>query len=115
MLRNGDALFGVGLALLWIAGLATGAAQWLTWLEFVAAICAFYLAAYGQNRAGGSLGTLALAIVLFVAAIIGATGRAEAWLSWSTFGLACLFGLVSAVGAVVRTDSKLPPRIVRSD
>ena len=114
MLRNGDALFGVGLTLLWIGGLATQSAQWLTWLEFVAAICAFYLAAYGQNRAGGSAGTIALAITLFVAALIGASGKADAWLSWSTFGLACLFGVVGAVGAVVRSDSRRPPRIVQS-
>ncbi len=113
MLRNGDALFGVGLLLLWIGGLATGAAAWLTWAEFCFAICAFYLAAYGQNRAGGPAGTIALAIALLVVAIIGASGRAQAWLSWSTFGLACLFGLVGAFGAFVRDDSRVPPRLVR--
>ena len=114
MLRNGDALFGVGVALLWIGGLATRSTQWLTWIDFVAAICALYLAAYGQNRVGGSAGTIALGIVLLVVAIVGVAGFADAWLSWGNFGLACLFMVVGAVGATRESDSKVPPRIVRS-
>lgn len=113
MLRNGDAIFGVGLTLLWIAGLATGSTQWLTWFDFVAAICAFYLAAYGQNRAGGPAGTIALAIALLTVGIIGGVGHAAAWLSWATFGLGCLLGLVGILAVNFDFDSKVPPRIVR--
>jgi len=113
MLRNGDALAGVGLLLLWLAGLVTRSTQWLTWVNLILSICAFYLAAYGKDRAAGPAGTIALACTLFVSWIVALAQGATGWLSWATFGIACFILLVGIGSALSRFDSRIPPRITR--
>jgi hypothetical protein len=112
MLRNGDALFGVGLLLLWIGGLATGSTQWLTWFNFFASVAAFYIAAYGRDRAAGPGGTIGLSGTLFVASLMALSSGGTAWLAWATFAIACLTLLVG-LSAFRRFDGDIPPRITR--
>jgi hypothetical protein len=113
MLRNGDAFFGVVLLLLGMGGLTTGAMHWLTWLNFLAAVCAFYLAAYGRNRAGGPAGTIAMGATLLVASIVALLYGSTGWLSWGTFALSCLILVVGIASAFSSFDSDIPPRFTR--
>jgi fumarate reductase subunit C len=113
MLRNGDAFFGVVLLLLGMGGLTTGSMHWLTWLNFLAAVCAFYLAGYGRNRTGGLAGTVAMGATLLVASIVALLSGSTGWLSWGTFTLACLILVVGIAAAFSTFDNDIPPRLTR--
>jgi hypothetical protein len=114
MLRSGDTVVGVALLLLVMGGLATHAVPWFVVYLFVAACCAFYLAAYGQNHYGGSFGTLALGLALIVASVVSLVRYSSSWIYWCTLIVA--FGSLAAgiYGLRDRRDSSLPPRIVRT-
>ena len=45
MVRGASIVLGAGLIALWLVGLGNHATAWLTWLDGVAALCAFGLAA----------------------------------------------------------------------
>jgi hypothetical protein len=105
---------GVGLAILWIAGLSSPyAPAWFTWLDGVAAFCAFVIAGTNQSydtRAKRMGGPIALAAGLYALWVIGLATGAVAWLSWWTFAFACAFLIfgVTAGGAASLPEVQEP-------
>jgi hypothetical protein len=101
-LKGMSVALGIGLAILWIAGLSSPYAPgWLTWLDGIAALCAFTIAASSQiyeTRGRRMGGPIALSVALFGIAIVALGSGAVAWLSWWTFAFACAF-LVLGVAA----------------
>jgi hypothetical protein len=99
MIKVWSVALGIGLAILWIAGFGTmGTASWLTWLDGLAALCAFVIAGSVSDASpvgarAGSTG--ALAVGLFVLWIIAQSSAVVAWQSWWTFAFACAFGLLA--------------------
>ena len=114
MLRKGDVLFGVLLLLLTMSGLATAAAPWFIVLSFTVGCSALYVAAYGRDRVGGSVGTMALAAIMAAGSIVSLVRySSELWLYWLTLAIAVASFVVAVVSARSSSDSKVPPRIVR--
>ena len=112
MLRSADTIYGVLLALLAMGGLATRGAPWFIVLAFVAALCAFYLAAYGQNRAGCSIGTIAIGVVMGIGSIVALVRYSQdPWLYWVTLVVSCASVMVGLAGAWRRTGSPEPPHL----
>jgi hypothetical protein len=101
MVRGISVVLGIGLVLLWLVGLSNHASAWLTWLDGVAALCAFGIALLpeGASRQVMSGSPIALAIGLFVLWIIGLAVGAESWLAWWTFAFACAFLLLGIARA----------------
>jgi hypothetical protein len=88
---------GLGLAVLWIAGLVYHAAVWLTWLEGGAALIAFGLAAvFAVSTSAGMAGSGLLALGLFALWIIALMAGGALWLAWWTFAFGCAFLLLTA-------------------
>jgi hypothetical protein len=102
MTRVVSFFLGCGLIVLWLAGLSGHATGWLTWLDVLAALCAFGIAAVAgerMSRGFASGAPIALASALAVLWIIGLTTRASSWLTWWTFAFACAFLLLGLGGA----------------
>ncbi|HVV49388.1 MAG TPA: hypothetical protein VHO06_07010 [Polyangia bacterium] len=97
MFRAVSAVLGFGLILLWIAGLASHAVAWLTWLDGLAGLVAVAMG-LGFVRAAqmGVPGWGLLAFGLFVLWIIGLAGGRTLWQAWWTFGFACAFLILAA-------------------
>jgi hypothetical protein len=97
MSRGISIALGVGLVILWLTGRAYGAPAWLAWLDGIAALVAFGLAAVftAAVRFGAAIaGFLALGlIVLWVVALATHHGM---WLGWWDFAFACAFLLLAA-------------------
>jgi hypothetical protein len=102
MARGWFALIGVGLAALFVGGLASGATVWVTWLDGVAALLALAaLGLVGDPRsplaAGLLLGLVAAGLLaLWLTAVAEGIGG---WRLWGTFAAALVAGLI-ALGAV---------------
>src|ERR1700722_16549841 len=95
MTKSMTVLMGVGLAVLWLAGLGSPTSvAWVTWLDFVAGLWAFGIVAGGRinfrigERADSAI---ALSVGLFAIWIVGLTTIAPGWQSWWNFGFACGF------------------------
>ena len=85
-------VLGLGLVLVWLAGLSSHASGWLTWLDGLAALVALAgAAALVEFNRGGTAGSGFLALGLFVLWIVGLATGATLWLSWWTFAFACAF------------------------
>ncbi len=104
MVRETSIGLGIGLIIWWLVGLSDHAAAWLTWLDGIAALCAFGIgAAVVPSRANAPVtagGPIALSIGLFVLWLIGLATHAQSWLAWWTFVFACAF---LAVGVYAST------------
>src|SRR5689334_16338718 len=88
-------MLGIGLVILWIAGLGSADSRsWLTWLDGLAALAAFSLSAFMptyssiRTKAGGSI---ALGIGLLVLWLVGITTPGPVWQAWWTFAFGCAF------------------------
>lgn len=115
MLKRISTLLGIGLIVLWIVGLGSPSSNgWLTWLDGVAALCAFGIAAFipldakKEVKAGFPL---ALAIVLFTLWMVGLSSLAERWLVGCNFIFACAF-LALGISEIIR---KKPPTDYKSE
>lgn len=102
MVRGISIILGIGLLVLWIAGITSpDAARWLAWLDLLAGLCAFIVAgAVGsagarERRSGGPIG---LAVALFVFWIFGLVTSPVVWLPWWNFGFACAFLFLGVFG-----------------
>lgn len=106
MVKSFSTILGIGLVVLWICGLGSpSAAGWLTWLNGVAALCAFAIASYLTPYAsrGTRLGLpMTLSLGLFACWIVALTTGVVGWLTWWTFAFACAFFLVGLGGASER-------------
>src|SRR5579885_1766130 len=102
MIKSWSIIFGIGLGILWLAGLgAPSATPWMTWLDAVGALCAFLIAAGvsdGSARGRRVSSTLLLSIGLYVLWIAGLSSGVVAWQNWWTFAFACGF-LILAIGS----------------
>ena len=111
-LKGTSVALGIGLAILWIAGLSSpDSPGWLTWLDGVAALAAFTIAALmrmGDSRAKRVGNTIGLSVCLFVLGIIGLATGALPWLSWWTFAFACAFLILGiAAGNIPQAERQL--------
>jgi hypothetical protein len=104
MVRGWSAILGIGLVILWIAGLSSATAPaWLTWLDAAAAVWAFIIAAgtpvdaRTAMRAGNPI---ALSIGLFAFWIIGLATSGPAWQDWWNFAFACAFLVLGFAGGM---------------
>lgn len=115
MVRTWAVILGIGLGILWIVGLNDPAAPgWLTWLDGVAALCSFAIAAAYpdtvRSRAGRAAAPIVLALGLFALWIVGLATHAVAWLSWWTFAFACAYVLLGiGAGASIRNVPGVRP------
>ncbi len=111
MIRIGSGVLGLGLVILWIVGLSNHATHWLTWLDGLAALCAFAVAAMAPTegvRRNVSSASIALSIGLFVLWIIALAVGASSWLAWWTFAFACAFLLLGVGGMIApRQEGRL--------
>jgi len=115
MVRGTSIVLGIGLVLLWIVGLSNHASAWLTWLDGLAALCAFGVAAAAVPEGAGvtAASPLGLSVGLYVLWIIGLAMHVETWLAWWTFAFATgflLLGLFS--GASTRRPTMARPQRV---
>lgn len=112
MVRTYSVILGLGLAILWIAGLGSpNAAGWLTWLDGVAALCAFIIAGALNptyiSRTSRAAAPVLLSVGLFVLWIVGLTSQVVPWLAWWTFAFACAF-LVLGLAAAAKPSAYSP-------
>lgn len=105
MVRTYSFLLGLGLAILWLAGITSYAPLWFTWLTAIAAICAFggSLMVDSMPPVGRRLGPLALSLGLFGLWIAGLLERVPPWQIWWTFFFAAAFLLLFAATFTTRT------------
>jgi hypothetical protein len=105
MVRGVSVALAIGLVILWIVGIGEHATAWLTWLDGLAALFGFALAAgivRGVSNAAAAAGPVALAIGLGILWIIGLATHTEAWLSWWTFAFAVAYLIVGIGGGMAR-------------
>ena len=106
MLKKMSTLFGLGLVVLWIAGLGSAeATPWLTWFDGLAALCAFGIAAFTPRYAtrGTRMGQpIALAVGLFILWAVGLANGATPWLSWWNFVFGCAFLILGVAAGAER-------------
>jgi hypothetical protein len=114
MVRGTSIALGIGLAILWIVGLSNHAAIWLTWLDALAALGAFAVAAAAVPDTPRSTAVAAspilLATGLFVVWIIGLAVHAESYMAWWTFAFACAFLLLGLFSGTTTTTSTRHPQ-----
>jgi hypothetical protein len=109
MIKSWSIIFGIGLGILWLAGLgAPSATPWMTWFNALGALCSFLIAAgVSDSSARGRRvsSTLMLSIGLFALWIVGLAVGVVAWQTWWTFAFACGFLVLSIGSGSVRTIS----------
>lgn len=95
MVRTYSFLLGLGLCILWLSGMSSAAPYWYSWLDALAAVCAFFGATIAASvmPAMQIAGPLALALGLFGLWIAGLVVRVPPWQAWWTF----VFGVAFAV------------------
>lgn len=110
-------VLGVGMVVLWVAGLSSSLAPtWMVWLDLVAAALTFVGVAGTRpqtDKAVRSGGTIALAAGVFALWLAGLVNNAVPWMSWWNFIFACgyLFvGISAARSPALTTDQTIPFR-----
>ncbi len=90
-----SAILGVGLIVLWIVGLGNpNTSSWLTWMDGIAALCAFGIAAFTPDYATRStrMGLpMAMSVALFAFWLIALSTGVSAGMTWWNFAFACAF------------------------
>jgi hypothetical protein len=117
MTRAWSSALGIGLLLVWIAGLSYDATPWLTWLDGVAALFSFgiagylYPGSYSNNiptptsevlPVNAGLLPTTLGAGLFVLWIVGLATQATLWLSWWTFAFSVAYLVVGLASRRVK-------------
>ncbi len=115
MVRRISTLLALGLVVLWIAGLGSPTStSWLTWLDGLAALAAFGIAALTPTyaRRSARMGEpVALSVGLFALFVIGLATGATLWQAWWTFAFACAFLIL---GFSARERKQIPEMASRS-
>ncbi|HVX94790.1 MAG TPA: hypothetical protein VHK47_07770 [Polyangia bacterium] len=102
--RLASAALGGALGVLWIAGLSSGAAFWLTWCVALAALACFGAVALTPLRRPGLAAAANLTLVatgLCTCWLVAMVAHATPWLAWCCFGFALATGVVAFVMALV--------------
>src|SRR5690349_21661009 len=101
MVRGWSIALGVGLVILGLAGLSGPFGSWMAWLDFVAALGSFVIAASimpTDLETARASSPLILSLGLFVMWIVGlVTASAVGWLSWWNFAFACAYLILGLV------------------
>ena len=110
MVRTYSFLLGIGLAILWLGGITSAAPRWYSWLDALAAICAFGGATIAASVTPRILvaGPAALSLGLFGLWIVGLAAHVPPWQAWWTFVFAVAFALVTASAAFGRRRTARP-------
>lgn len=112
MIRGLTIAVGIGLIILWIAGLSSPVSTpWLTWLDGIAGLFAFSVAggiASYNNRSRRSGSAFVLSLGLFVLWLIGLSTGVVAWQIWWTFAFACAELIVAFIGGSMKPRSAMP-------
>lgn len=107
MYREISTAFGLGLGVLFIAGLANHAPGWLTWLDGAGALLAFLTAAAASvaPMAGAAVAALLAGglIILWIVALATGESSAQAW--W-TLGFALGFFTLAAIAVLGALDRR---------
>lgn len=109
-MRAWSVIFGIGLVILWLAGLNNPNAQgWLTWFDGFAAVLAFVLSSsfseYSTRRAT-FVGPVALSVGLFALWLVSLATAAPSWQGWWTFIFGCGF-------LILGLAARRPPAAIR--
>ena len=106
LLKTWLSVLGVGMVVLWIAGMSSGAASpALTWLDLAAAVLSLVGAAATLSstpRRTSVLGTIALGAGILAIWLGGFVNGASPWMTWWNFAFACAYlfvGVAVAIGA----------------
>lgn len=113
MVRQFSVILGIGLIVLWIAGLSSPfAPAWISWLDGAAGLLAFLIAGSNQQQPIGASaraqagGPLALAIGLFALWVVALSTAVIPWMTWWTFAFACAF-LALSVAVMGRRSKRM--------
>ena len=103
MVRGFSVVLGIGLVVMWIAGLGTSTSPaWMNWLDLVGAIGAFIAAGAVSEtparRLNLVIGPILLSAGLLILWIAGLTTGASVAMSWWNFVFGVAFGLVAVFG-----------------
>lgn len=113
-MRAGLIILGLALGLLWVVGLSAGAASWLVWLDFVAAVIALLAGLIPQSAASALKGApFFVGIGLLVLWIIALASAVVPWMTWWTFAFGIAFLLLGIWGMAREAPSGMrrPSRI----
>ncbi len=88
-MRVGMITLGIGLGILWIAGLEASAPAWLVWLDLAAALLSL-VAPLVSERLGSAVKVppFVLAVGVGLLWIVGLATGARGWLPWWNFAFA---------------------------
>ena len=91
-MRVGMISLAVGLGILWVVGLSQGAAPWLVWLDFIAALIALAAPLLPEQN-GTIMKAPPFALAVGVGALwLGALATGvRSWLTWWNFAFAIAF------------------------
>lgn len=115
MVRTYSFLMGIGLSLVWLAGMTSPAPHWYAWLDAIAAVCAYGGATVADTVPPflRALGPLALSAGLFGLWIVGLVTDVPAWQAWWTFVFAVGFAALGLwVAFAERATGRRTPRPV---
>jgi hypothetical protein len=116
MLRSAPVFLALGLAMLWLIGLAEDATVWLTWVVGTLALPLVATTGLVPEREGSGWAALSLWLVAFALGAAWAVGwRTEAapWLTWWTLVFAALTLLTgTAVAMQDRIDALRTPPVI---
>ncbi len=104
-------VLGLGLVILWVAGISAHAVNWLTWLDGIVGLMAI-AAGLGAMRVATRAGVATsggLAFALFLLWIIGLAAGSTVWVVWWTFAFAC--GFLILAGASMSGHGRLNQRL----
>jgi len=118
LVRTWLTVLGIGMVVLWIAGLSSPiASRWMVWLDLVAAALTFIGVAGTRettDRSTRAGGTIALSAGVFAIWLGGMVNGAVPWLTWWNFIFACGYLLVgiaaSRRGGRAAGDTTVPLR-----
>ena len=110
MVRTSCFILGMALGIFWWVGLSTNPAATLLWIDAIAAVAAFGVAALlsdPERNPSRAFGPAMLGLGLGVACVVGIAGGQPGWASWLNFLFAVAF-LGVAISALME------PRLVHA-
>ena len=110
MVRTSCFILGIALGIFWWVGLSTNPAATLLWVDAIAAVAAFGVAALlsdPERNPSRAFGPALLGLGLGVAWVVGIAGGQPGWASWLNFFFAAAF-LGLAVSALME------PRLIHA-
>ena len=99
MVNRMCAVFGLGLLVVWVVGLSNPtASSWINWLDGMAALAAFSIAAFLPAYSSRRIRSAAPGLISFVLAVLWIAGMSTgvvSWQRWANALFAIAFGALS--------------------